>query len=474
MTSRMPQIIVADDDKSVRTVIVHALSRQGYQVGAATTIAGLWDMTVAGKGEVLITDVGFPDGDALELLPRLLERRPDLTIIVMSARTNLLTAIKTQQRGVFDYLPKPFELKQLMDTVARAAAGDKAQNRTDNAPLSLPDKLPLALTGKSPALQTSFKMLTRLSGQSLPVLIQAEAGIGKQEIARALYEISPASTGGFFAVNLLQTDEGQHVDALFGSSGALARSVSGVVFINHIERLSGPAQALLAQYIQEPSSSPASPYNALPTARIVAGTSVALKTFVDQGLFRDDLYFEFSAAAVDIPPLRARAEDIAQIAQLLAVRYNEQYAMDKIIDDSAIERLKAYHWPANIREMEMVIKRLFVTVPPSRITAAHVEGEIVRLAGREDSRHQQETDRTISDLLDSHISRYFEAVGNDDPGPGLHGRILAEMERPLITATLRHTAGNQIKAAHILGLNRNTLRKKIRELKISPRRADYR
>ena len=169
MKTRTSQIIVADDDKTVRTVIVQALSRQGYQVGAATTIAGLWDITTSGRGDVLITDVGFPDGDALELLPRLQEKRPDLTIIVMSARANLLTAIKTQQSGVFDYLPKPFELKQLLDVIARAVTADPPASKNEKPAVSLPKQLPISLLGKSPAMQMSFKLLTRLSGQHMPV-----------------------------------------------------------------------------------------------------------------------------------------------------------------------------------------------------------------------------------------------------------------------------------------------------------------
>ena len=166
MSNRTPQILVADDDRTVRTVISHALSKQGYQVGATTSVAGLWDMATAGRGDVLITDVNFPDGDALDLLPRLQEKRPDLTIIVMSAQANLLTAIKTQQRGVFDYLPKPFELRQLLDVMSRAISEDRTDLSPNRLSAGLPKQIPAPLMGKSPAMQVTFKLLGRIATQS--------------------------------------------------------------------------------------------------------------------------------------------------------------------------------------------------------------------------------------------------------------------------------------------------------------------
>ena len=185
--SRIPQILVADDDRTVRTVISHALSKQGYQVGATTSVAGLWDMATTGRGDVLITDVNFPDGDALDLLPRLQAKRPDLTIIVMSAQANLLTAIKAQQRGVFDYLPKPFELRQLLDVMSRAVSDEKKELVPDGPAAALPKHIPAPLMGKSPAMQATFKLLSRIATQSVPVLIKAESGSGKQIVAQTLH-----------------------------------------------------------------------------------------------------------------------------------------------------------------------------------------------------------------------------------------------------------------------------------------------
>lgn len=471
MKTRPAQIIVADDDKTVRTVIVQALSRQGYQVGAATTIAGLWDITTSGRGDVLITDVGFPDGDALDLLPRLQEKRPDLTIIVMSARANLLTAIKTQQSGVFDYLPKPFELKQLIDVIARAVTAEPPTVAQAKPAVSLPKQLPIALVGKSPAMQMSFKLLTRLSGQTMPVLIKADIGSGKQTIAKTLHEMGPQSQESFESLNLSQLEEVRQEDALFGLSGLLTRRSAGMVFINHIELLSAQAQMQLARFVENGADS------AIPltkqSIRIVAGTAINLQALVEQGLFREDLYFELSAAVLNVPPLRDRAEDIPQIIQLLCNRFSEELNTEKVVEDEAVARLQAYEWPGNIRELELILKRMFLTGQYSRLTAAVVAEEIGR-AAKSKSSAAPLVETNLTDMFSQHIKRYFTATGDASPMPGLHSRILAEIEKPLIIETLYHTAGNQIKAAHILGLNRNTLRKKIKELSIPSSRDVYR
>ena len=247
--SRIPQILVADDDRTVRTVISHALSKQGYQVGAATSVAGLWDMATTGRGDVLITDVNFPDGDALDLLPRLKAKRPDLTIIVMSAQANLLTAIKTQQGGVFDYLPKPFELRQLLDVMSRAVSGEREEIEPVRPAAALPKQIPAPLMGKSPAMQVTFKLLSRIATQSVPVLIKAETGSGKQIVAQTLHEMSHLSSASFESVELSRVETELHAEFLFGEKGLVTRTSAGTLFLNNIDYLSVTAQRSLAQFI---------------------------------------------------------------------------------------------------------------------------------------------------------------------------------------------------------------------------------
>ena len=475
MSSRTPQILVADDDRTVRTVISHALSKQGYQVGATTSVAGLWDMATAGRGDVLITDVNFPDGDALDLLPRLQEKRPDLTIIVMSAQANLLTAIKTQQRGVFDYLPKPFELRQLLDVMSRAISEDRTDLSPDRLTAGLPKQIPAPLIGKSPAMQVTFKLLSRIATQSVPVLIKAEPGSGKQIVAQTLHEMSHLSSAGFEAVELSQVEEAEHTELLFGPRGLITRTSVGSLFLNNIDQLSVPAQKALAQFMV--SGSPGSRLQPaqLGQLRLICGTSADLKQQVSKGAFREDLYFELSVAELGMPPLRDRQEDIPQVASWVCSQLNSQFQTERRLTTEAMARLQDYVWPGNVKELEVLLKRLFIATTEQQISARMVEKELDKLSSLAEQALVEPiaSSDSLSQAVELHLSRYFKALGGAEPDAGLHDRILAEVERPLIVATLYHTGGNQIRAAAILGLNRNTLRKKIRELKISTNRAEY-
>ncbi len=462
---RLPQIIVADDDKTVRTVIVHALTKHGYQVGAATTAAGMWDIATSGRGTLLITDVGFPDGDALELLPRLQERRPDLSIIVMSARANLLTAIKTQQSGVFDYLPKPFELKHLMTVVSKALSEQPAAAPAEFA-VNFPAFVSPALMGKSPTMQMTFKLLARLSAQSVPILIQAETGSGKAMIAQTVHEMGQFSDRAFETVTLSKVPSTAHEKILFGAEGIYHKAEKGSLFINAIDELSRDAQMELARRIENdrlPDSSPRTP-------RIIAGTTFDLKTLVDQGLFSDDLYFDLSVGMLKVPPLRERLEDIGQLASHFCEQLNQEFNTQRQISADAVALLKSYHWPNNVRELEALMRRIFINAIDVTLSPEIFAREMKSTDISGESRPSE----SLGEDAARHIDRYFAALNGEAPASGLHKRIVAEVERPLIEAAMLFTKGNQIKAAHILGLNRNTLRKKIRGLNISSRRADYR
>ena len=474
--NRIPQILVADDDRTVRTVISHALSKQGYQVGATTSVAGLWDMATTGRGDVLITDVNFPDGDALDLLPRLQAKRPDLTIIVMSAQANLLTAIKAQQRGVFDYLPKPFELRQLLDVMSRAVSNEKKEIATNRPAAALPKQIPAPLLGKSPAMQVTFKLLSRIATQSAPVLIKAESGSRKHIVAQTLHEMSHLSSASFESVDLSRVETEGHSELLFGAKGLVTRTSAGTLFLNNIDYLSDTAQKSLTQFIVTGASNSSPQPNQIGQLRLACGTSVDLKQQVSNGAFREDLYIEISVAELSLPPLRNRQEDIPLLLNWYCAQLSEQFQHDRHFSSEAVACLQSYHWPGNVREFEFVLKQLFISTTGRQISLAIVKKELQKSlsVNQKAILEVPKSSENLSHAVEGHLARYFRALGGDEPVSGLHGRILAEVERPLILATLRHTSGNQIKAAAILGVNRNTLRKKIRELNISTNRAEYR
>ncbi len=474
--NRIPQILVADDDRTVRTVISHALSKQGYQVGATTSVAGLWDMATTGRGDVLITDVNFPDGDALDLLPRLQAKRPDLTIIVMSAQASLLTAIKAQQRGVFDYLPKPFELRQLLDVMSRAVSNEKEEIATNRPAAALPKQIPAPLLGKSPAMQVTFKLLSRIATQSEPVLIKAESGSRKHIVAQTLHEMSHLSSASFESVDLSQVETQGHSELLFGAKGLVTRTSAGTLFLNNIDYLSDTAQKSLTQFIVTGTSNASPQLNQLGQLRLACGTSVDLKQQVSNGAFREDLYIEISVAELSLPPLRNRQEDIPLLLNWYCAQLKKQFQSDRHFSSEAVACLQSYHWPGNVREFEFVLKQLFISTTGRQISLAIVKKELEKSlsVNQKAVLEVPKSSENLSHAVEGHLARYFRALGGDEPVSGLHGRILVEVERPLILETLRHTSGNQIKAAAILGVNRNTLRKKIRELNISTNRADYR
>ncbi len=474
--SRAPQILVADDDRTVRIVISHALSKQGYNVGTATSVAGLWDMVTTGRGDVLITDVSFPDGDVLDLLPRLQAKRPDLTIIVMSAQANLLTAIKTQQRGVFDYLPKPFELRQLLDVMSRAVSEDCKQAAPDRLTAALPKQIPAPLMGKSPAMQVTFKLLSRIATQSVPVLIKAESGSGKRVVAQTLHEMSHLSSASFDSIELSQIEAEQHAELLFGSRGLITRTSVGTLFLNNIDHLSVAAQKSLAQFISTGVSVSSLQPTQLGQLRLVCGITGDLKQQVSRGVFREDLYFELSVAELSMPSLRDRQEDIPQLISWFCKQLNEHFQTDRGLTHEAVACLQNYNWPGNVKELEVFLKRVFISTTGRQISLAAVEEELQksRVLTQETAEEFVKPSENLSHAVEGHLSRYFRALDGDEPDFGLYERILAEVEQPLIKATLHHTSGNQIRAAAILGVNRNTLRKKIRELKISTNRAEYR
>ena len=468
-TAQLPLIIVADDDKSVRLVIAQALTRQGYQVQTTATAAGMWDLSLASRGALLITDVGFPDGDALDMLPRLRARKPDLTVIVMSARANLLTAIQSQQTGAFDYLPKPFELGQLLSVTKQALAASP-QASPAKATISLAKTSYPPLLGRSPIMQAVFKLLARLAGQTMPVLIEGETGSGKADVARALHELATEGDAALppqlITYNCQQFEETHHDAALFGAGGLFEQAVGGSLFINHIDELSPLAQQHLIAAL-EPSDTDRRPV----PQRLILGTAQNLRDKVSHNQFREDLYFAISAAPLRLPPLRERKDDIPTLATHFCESANTTYKTHKNLSHAAITALQTHDWPGNLRELDMFIRKIVMLASSDVIDAQDVSAELEAAVRTETAPIRQQS---LSEMAELHIAHYFEALGDDLPHAGLYDRIIEEVERPLIIQTLHATKGNQIKAAEILGLNRNTLRKKIEWLHISKDRRHYR
>ena len=462
-SSQVPSIIVADDDKSVRIVIGQALKKQGYLVHTTATAAGMWDTVNAKPDALLITDVGFPDGDALDMLPRLLERHPKLRVIVMSARADLLTAVQTQQQGAIDYLPKPFELSNLLNTT-KSALNQTPQSTSHSPLIDTPQNVYAPLLGRSSIMQDVYKSLAKLSSQFAPILVEAEPGSMKSEVARALHDMGSDNAEPYHIFDCAKSLSEEHVNKLFSENGAFATAKSGTLFVNNVEMMSQEAQLRFINSLETQQHSQSWP------KRLFVGSNNRFKFAVDNGDFREDLYFALSVTPVRLPALRERKQDIPAMAQHFCELANVEYDVKRQLSLSAISALQESNWPGNIRELNFIIKRLVMASEKHEIDASEVYQELANQNFIKDNTQSH----SLSDAADRHIKSYFEALEDNEPPSGLYNRVIEEVERPLIERTLHLTRGNQIKAAKILGLNRNTLRKKIASLNISKNRDDYR
>ncbi len=466
-------ILICDDDSAIRTVLNQALGRAGYDVRTTGTAAGLWRWVSAGDGNLVITDVVLPDENGFDLIPRIKKIRPELPVVVMSAQNTILTAITAAERGAFDYLPKPFDLKELTSVVQRALASPNAKRDIATEARS-EDRLPLI--GRSPAMQEIYRIIARLTQTDLTVMIMGESGTGKELVARALHEYGKRRHGAFVAVNMAAIPKDLIESELFGHergafTGATNRGVGrfeqaegGTLFLDEIGDMPLEAQTRLLRVLQQGEYTTVGGRTPVRTdVRIVAATNRDLRQLIQQGLFREDLYYRLNVVPMRLPPLRERAEDIGDLVRHFLHKAEDEGLPAKHLDAEALDMLKHYRWPGNVRELENLIRRLAVLHSGETIHAAAISSELKEPARIADADEGDEP-ASLGAAVERHLTKYFLAQGDKLPPPGLYDRILQEIERPLLSICLAATKGNQIRAAHLLGLNRNTLRKKIRDL----------
>ena len=475
----MPQgtILVADDDAAIRTVLSQALGRAGYEVRTTGQAGTLYRWAAAGEGDLIITDVVMPDENGFDLVPRIKKVRPDVPIIVMSAQNTFMTAIRASERGAYEYLPKPFDLKELISIVGRAMSRPKSAVHEDP---DHPDEIPLV--GRSPAMQELYRALARLMQTDLTVMIMGESGTGKELVARALHDYGKRRRGPFVPVNmaaiprdlieseLFGHEKGSFTGALNRASGRFEQAEGGTLFLDEIGDMPMDAQTRLLRVLQQGEYTTVGGRTPIKTnVRIVAATNKDLRGAIRQGLFREDLFFRLNVVPLRLPPLRERSEDIPDLVRHFFTIAEKEGLPRKQIDVAALDRLKRHRWPGNIRELENLVRRLAALYPQETIVESLIEAELAEpesyaTEGFEPKQHSQPL--TLAESIEQHLELYFAQFGNDIPPPGLYHRILRELEAPLITVSLAATRGNQIKAAEMLGLNRNTLRKKIRDLEL--------
>ncbi len=453
-----------------------ALSRAGYEVRLTSNAATLWRWVSQGDGDLVITDVVMPDENAFDLLPRIKKLRPELPVIVMSAQNTFMTAIRASERGAYEYLPKPFDLKELIAIVGRALAEPKGTARARRQSRRNSNSIPLV--GRSPAMQEIYRVLARLMQTDLTVMISGESGTGKELVARALHDYGKRRSGPFVAVNMAAIPRDLIESELFGhekgaftgansrNAGRFEQAEGGTLFLDEIGDMPMEAQTRLLRVLQQGEYTTVGGRTPIKTdVRIIAASNKDLRVLIQQGLFREDLFFRLNVVPLRLPPLRERSEDVPDLIR----HFFAQAEREGCRPSSSTRRRSSGSSVTAGPAMCASWKTSRAGSPPSiRRKPSRRRSWRPSWPSRPCPRPARiaESEQSLTAAVERHLARYFAGFADGLPPPGLYHRILREMEYPLLSAALAATRGNQIRAADLLGVNRNTLRKKIRDLDI--------
>ena len=444
-------MLVADDDRTIRTVLTQALTRAGCRVHATSSLTTLMRWVAEGKGDTIITDVMMPDGNGLEMLPKIASDRPGLPVIVISAQNTIMTAIQAADAKAFDYLPKPFDLPDLMKRVSKALEQKKVLTRSNKDETDLPDEESgLPLVGKSAPMQGVYRLVAGLMNSDLPVLVSGESGTGKSLIAKVLHSFSDRRNLPLVSVSPADLVE------LDGPAKILAKVRGGSLIIEEISDFSLESQARLVQMIDNPGEY---------SPRFIATMQGSMIESVETGLIRSDVFYRLGGATIELPSLRECVDDILILTEHFLNMLEKEGGPKRQLGIQAQNLFRSYSWPGNVRQLQNVVKRLGLTAREHEISLTEVEQSLENQPEMEAPFGKAGTEKLSSDI-ERHLRRYFDLHGNILPPVGLYNRILKELEVPLIGVSLEATGGNQAKCADLLGINRNTLRKKISELDI--------
>lgn len=460
------RILLVEDDPAIATVVSAALKDEGFAVDRAASIAGRDELLARETYAVMLTDVVLSDGDGIASLAAVRSRAPHMPIIVLSAQNTLDTAVRASDVAAFEYFPKPFDLDELMRAVKQAAGHGK---RSGGMPEEETDGLPLV--GRSQPMQRVYKMITRVLRNDLSVLILGESGTGKELVAEAIHQLGHRRSGPFVAVNaaaiprdlieseLFGHEKGAFTGAVSQAIGKFEQANGGTLFLDEIGDMPAEAQTRLLRTLQSGRIRRVGGRQEIGVdVRILAATNRDLAPMLESGAFREDLYYRLAVVPIELPPLRDRREDIAPLARHFLAQAASEGLPRRQIDASAVDALERRQWRGNVRELRNAVFRLALMARDDTVDQATVE---LVLGPRTDA-VAKEPSSALADAL--------EAWLRDAPLPDgqMYDAVIAEIERPLFAHALRETGGNQLRAARLLGINRNTLRKRLTDLAIDP------
>ncbi|MEB2344788.1 MAG: sigma-54 dependent transcriptional regulator [Deltaproteobacteria bacterium] len=464
------RVLVADDEASIRFVLREALEEAGHEVVDVDSGEAAWTALAGGRFAIAFLDIRMPGPSGLELLDRLRATGSDVAVVVITAQNTLENAVEAMKRGALDYLVKPFQIAEVLAAVQKAQRTRALEREVRSLRRETGGRAPGGerLVGRSAALLEVFKTIGRVAPRDVAVLITGESGTGKELVARAIHQASPRAGGAFVAVNaaaiprdLLESElfgheKGSFTGAIDTRAGRFREASGGTLFLDEIGDMPPELQAKLLRVLQSGEVTSVGGKRAEQVdVRIVAATHRDLDARVREGSFREDLLYRLRVVPIAIPPLRERPEDVPVLAEHFVARYaTELGTAARYVSERTLDHLAAHEWPGNVRELENAIKRALVLAPHEVL--APEDFAFLRGAPAPAAAGGSLEDRVRDEL------RARLAAGEDD----LHRKLLERVERPLLEAVLAHTGGNQLRAAAVLGINRNTLRKKISELEI--------
>jgi two-component system, NtrC family, nitrogen regulation response regulator GlnG len=476
-------VLVADDDHGIRLVLRHRLEAAGYEVEETAESQSTLQALISNRYDVALVDIMMPGVGGLEVLSKARDEGTRTLIIVITAASTMNNAVEAMKRGAHDYLTKPFEnLDLVAAAVGRAIEVAGLEKFVRSLAGSAADLTRLReevnrqlvggeIIGRSPAMQEVYKLIGRVVTNDATVLLCGESGTGKELVARAIHFKSPRWRGPFVAVNCSAIPPGLLESELFGHergsftganerrTGKFEQATGGTLFLDEIADLPLELQPKLLRVLQEREFSRVGGLEILRAqVRIIAATNHDLEAAVAAGKFREDLYFRLRVIPINLPPLRERREDVAELADyFISKAVREMGAHARYVAPEARAKLQAYEWPGNVRELENTVLRAALLSPGNTIRPDDIELGRGSLHPRP---MQSDANASLTDLIGQRIHEMLE--NNVEPHD-LYQKLIGELERPLIEMTLRRARGNQVHAARILGLNRNTLRKKLVE-----------
>ena len=461
-------ILLVEDDTSIALVITAALEAEGFAVKTCDSIAERDRLLASSSFAALVTDVMLTDGDGIETIGAVRAAAPDMPIIILSAQNTLDTAVRASDTGAFEYFPKPFDIDELARTVIQAVGNAKGRGAGEE------DETPVAglpLVGRSAAMQAVYRMITRVLRNDLSVLVLGESGTGKELVAEAIHQLGQRKAGPFVAVNtaaipaelieseLFGHEKGAFTGAVVRHAGKFEQADGGTLFLDEIGDMPLEAQTRLLRALQSGKVRRVGGREEIAVdVRIIAATNKDLEPMIAAGQFREDLFYRLNVVPVTLPPLRDRADDIPSLARhFLGLAAGEGLPRHSLTEDAAA-LLAQQPWRGNVRELRNFIYRISLLVREDRIEAQAITPLLAQAAASGQSGDGESLDGAVARWLVAH-----------HPAPGrVYDDALAAFERPLFLAALRETQGNQLRAAQLLGINRNTLRKRLTELMIDP------